>query len=125
MRPYKSSGEKLPTEIAKALVEVVRGQILSDLEWKLMCASMSQGTTESPPRQVGFRPFDPDKGINLYEEMREYEIQLIRWALQQAHGKQVSAARLLGIRATTLNNKIKQHHIAWKEDSTSARDDAD
>lgn len=117
MRPHKSSVEKLPPEIAKALVELVRGQILGDIEWKLMRASMSQGTSESPPRPVGFRPFAPGEGINLYEEMREYEIQLIRWALQQAHGKQVIAARLLGIRATTLNNKIKQYNIAWKEES--------
>lgn len=114
MRPDKPSGEKLPPEIAKALVEVVRGQILSDIEWKLMCASMSQGAYEALPRQVGFRPLAPGEGINLYDEMREYEIGLIRWALQQAHGKQVTAARLLGIRATTLNNKIKQYHIAWK-----------
>lgn len=117
MRPDKPSGEKLPPEIAKALVEVVRGQILSDIEWKLMCASMSQGACEAPPRQAGFRPLAPGEGINLYDEMREYEIQLIRWALQQAHGKQVMAARLLGIRATTLNNKIKQYNIAWKEES--------
>ena len=125
MRPHKSSNEKLPTEIAKALVEVVRGQILSDIEGKLLRASMSQGAVETPPHLSGFRPLDPSHAINLYDEMREYEIQLIRWALQQAHGKQVIAARLLGIRATTLNNKIKQYHIAWKEDSTTAQDDAE
>lgn len=104
-------------EIAKALVEAVRGHILSDIEWKLMFASNSQGADETPPHQVGFRPLAPSRGINLYEEMRQYEIRLIRWALQQAHGKQVIAAKLLGIRATTLNNKIKHYQIAWKEES--------
>ena len=114
MRPYKSRNEKLPPEIAKALVELVRGQILNDIEGKLLRASMSQGAVETASHGACFRPFDPSHGINLYDEMREYELQLIRWALQQAHGKQVIAARLLGIRATTLNNKIKQYHIAWK-----------
>lgn len=107
----------MPSEIAKALVEVVRGQILGDIEWKLMRASISQGAVEATPQPSGLKPFDPDQGINLYDEMRDYEIQLIRWALQQAHGKQVIAAKLLGIRATTLNNKIKQYNIAWKEES--------
>jgi DNA-binding NtrC family response regulator len=114
VRQHQQHSEELLREAAKILVDGVRLQILSDIEQKLLRASLPQGAVETAPQPVGFRSFDPSQGINLYDEMREYEIGLIRWALQQAHGKQVEAARLLGIRPTTLNNKIKQYHIAWK-----------
>lgn len=50
-------------------------------------------------------------GINFFDEVRQFEINLIRLALQQAGGVQSRAARLLGLRATTLNNKIKLYNI--------------
>ena len=52
-----------------------------------------------------------EHGINFFDEVRQFEINLIRLALQQAGGVQSRAARLLGLRATTLNNKIKLYNI--------------
>ena len=52
-----------------------------------------------------------EHGINFYDEVRRFEINLIKLALEQAGGVQSRAARLLGLRATTLNNKIKLYHI--------------
>jgi transcriptional regulator with GAF, ATPase, and Fis domain len=49
--------------------------------------------------------------INLQEEVSRFEIELIQNALLQANGNQRVAARLLGIKATTLNAKIKRYGI--------------
>lgn len=49
--------------------------------------------------------------FNLHDEVRRYEIDLILRALQRTQGHQVRAARLLGIKVTTLNSKIKRYGI--------------
>jgi DNA-binding NtrC family response regulator len=54
---------------------------------------------------------DIGRGINFYEEVRRFEIDLIRRALEQTGGHQSRAARLLGMNATTLNSKIKTYNI--------------
>ena len=48
---------------------------------------------------------------SLYDEVRRFEIQLISNALSQTRGHQKEAARLLGIKATTLNSKIKRYKL--------------
>src|SRR5882762_3490797 len=54
---------------------------------------------------------DIGRGINFYDEVRRFEIDLIRRALDQTGGHQSRAARLLGMNATTLNSKIKTYNI--------------
>jgi DNA-binding NtrC family response regulator len=54
---------------------------------------------------------DLSRGINFYDEVRRFEIDLIRRALDQTSGHQSRAARLLGMNATTLNSKIKTYNI--------------
>jgi len=54
---------------------------------------------------------DISRGVNFYEEVRRFEVDLIRRALDQTGGHQSRAARLLGLNATTLNSKIKTHNI--------------
>jgi DNA-binding NtrC family response regulator len=56
-------------------------------------------------------PFDIGRGVNFYDEVRRFEIDLIRRALEQTSGHQSRAARLLGMNATTLNSKIKTYNI--------------
>ena len=51
------------------------------------------------------------RGISFYDEVRRFEIDLIRRALDQTGGHQSRAARLLGMNATTLNSKIKTYNI--------------
>lgn len=56
----------------------------------------------------------PDEGkrsINLQEEVRRFEINLIERALRRTGGNQVRAARLLGMKVTTLNSKIIRYGI--------------
>lgn len=47
------------------------------------------------------------EGIDFYKEVERFEIELIRLALDRTHGCQAKAARLLRIKPTTLNSKIK------------------
>ena len=54
---------------------------------------------------------DLSRGVSFYEEVKKFEIDLIRRALEQTGGHQSRAARLLGLNATTLNSKIKGYNI--------------
>src|SRR5256885_2323771 len=50
--------------------------------------------------------------LNLHDEVRRFESDLIRAALQKTNGSQVRAARLLSVKQTTLNAKIKRYKIS-------------
>src|SRR5882724_5373155 len=50
-------------------------------------------------------------GIQFYEEVQRFEIELIKQALEQTSGHQSRAAKLLGLNTTTLNSKIKSYNI--------------
>jgi DNA-binding protein Fis len=56
---------------------------------------------------------DLGKGIDFYSEVQRFETALIKLALEQSEGNQARAARLLGLRATTLNSKIKVYEIDY------------
>ena len=58
---------------------------------------------------------DLGRGVNFYDEVRRFEIDLIRRALEQTGGHQSRAARLLGMNATTLNSKIKTYNINLRQ----------
>lgn len=49
--------------------------------------------------------------INLADEVQRFETDLIRCALLRTGGKQRQAARLLNVKVTTLNAKIKRYGI--------------
>ncbi|MEK6280272.1 MAG: helix-turn-helix domain-containing protein [Acidobacteriota bacterium] len=51
------------------------------------------------------------QGLDFYQEVRRFEIELIRRALMFMDGHQLKAARLLNLNATTLNSKIKHYQI--------------
>jgi DNA-binding NtrC family response regulator len=54
---------------------------------------------------------DLARGVNFYDEVKRFEIDLIRRAMEQTGGHQSRAARLLGLNATTLNSKKKSYNI--------------
>jgi DNA-binding NtrC family response regulator len=58
--------------------------------------------------------------INLDEEVRRYEADLIRCALIRTGGRQRRAARLLNMKVTTLNAKIKRYNLQTDELINSA-----
>ena len=49
--------------------------------------------------------------IDFSEEVRRFETDLIRWALMRTGGHQRRAARMLNLKVTTLNAKIKRYRI--------------
>jgi DNA-binding NtrC family response regulator len=83
-RAYKSELTRL-TEIALMLVRGLR--------------SFEQTANESK------------NNLNFKEQVAEFESRLIRNALIRSGGRQNLAARALGIKATTLHNKIKRYGI--------------
>ncbi len=57
------------------------------------------------------KPLDILGGIDFYDEVQRFETHLIKMALAETGGNQSRAAKLLGIKATTLNSKIKLFKI--------------
>lgn len=55
---------------------------------------------------------DVQNGIDFYKEVSRFEIDLIQRALAHTGGNQVRAARLLNMKVTTLNSKIKHYNIS-------------
>jgi DNA-binding NtrC family response regulator len=76
--------------------------------------------TESLARDKAFaeesnrlQTLNVSEGIDFYEEVERFETGLIRLALDQTRGHQAQAARLLHIKPTTLNSKIKLYGIEY------------
>lgn len=57
------------------------------------------------------RPVDIKGGACFSDEVRQFEVSLIRTALGRTSGSQTRAAKLLGLKPTTLNAKIKRYGI--------------
>jgi len=55
-----------------------------------------------------------ENATDFYEEVRRFEIYLIERALVQARGVQKEAAKILKMRTSTLNQKIKLYNISSK-----------
>ena len=63
------------------------------------------------------RRSNPPETFGLQEEVQRYEIELIKGALQRTGGNQRRAAKLLCVKVTTLNCKIKRFGIATSDES--------
>jgi len=66
---------------------------------------------------------DLEQPTNFYEEVKRFEIALIKRALKHTQGNQARAARLLGLNQPTLHGKIKQYGIhadilAYREEAS-------
>ena len=55
-------------------------------------------------------------GIDFYNEVERFERELIMRALELTGGHQVRASRLLGLKVTTLNSKVKRYRIPLPHD---------
>ena len=62
-----------------------------------------ESITESP------KPIE--EGLDFYEEVSHFEVQLIKQALKAAEGHQGHAAKLLRLNTTTLNVMIKRYGL--------------
>jgi DNA-binding NtrC family response regulator len=68
---------------------------------------------ESLEAQIGA---DDVPELNLQREVHRFEAAIIRSALAKTGGRQRRAARLLGVKVTTLNTKIKRLKILIPDD---------
>ena len=87
---------------AQADVAHNKTRTLKKLALKLLLET--QSLTEVPT-------LDVRSGIDFYEEVKRFEIELIQRALWFTGGNQVRAAHLLRMKVTTLNSKIKHYGI--------------
>jgi DNA-binding NtrC family response regulator len=70
---------------------------------------------QSLMRQIEFLEKEADSAstsdLDAQSEVRRFEAELIRSALIRTGGRQRRAARLLGMKVTTLNTKIRRYRI--------------
>lgn len=69
---------------------------------------------------IGIRTSNSDKevneqGMNFYKRVTKYKIDLIKAALKKSHGMQKEAAKILGIKPTTLSEMIRRYGLKSKE----------
>ncbi|MBA3601146.1 MAG: hypothetical protein H0W45_07920 [Acidobacteria bacterium] len=55
---------------------------------------------------------DGELQINFVEQIKKFEMDLIRFALFKSGGKQTNAARFLNMKLSTLNTRIKKYRIS-------------
>ncbi|MGH9907893.1 MAG: sigma-54-dependent transcriptional regulator [Pyrinomonadaceae bacterium] len=101
---------ELENAIERAVViapanEITRECLRPEISDPQSVAAISQdGSSTAAVQEIGH-------GVNFYDEVRRFEIDLIRRALERTGGHQSRAARLLGMNATTLNSKIKTYNL--------------
>src|SRR5438874_11436201 len=69
-------------------------------------AAALQHETELAQTSATVASLNRNAKIDFFHEVREFEIRLIKRALELANGNHARAAKLLGLGTTTLNSKI-------------------
>jgi DNA-binding NtrC family response regulator len=75
--------------------------------WREITATLLSDITS----KVFFDHIELENGIKFDEEVKGFEIKLIKQALELVGGKQARAAKLLDIKRSTLSSKIKRYNI--------------
>ena len=98
--PLSSSSLEMLKQLALTLLEEI--EVLKDI------------------RQLRAR--DDVPSLNLHDQVRRFEIELVSRALKHTNGHQARAARLLGINVTTFHAKVKRYHLNphWPDELASA-----
>jgi DNA-binding NtrC family response regulator len=80
--------------------------LLKEAEYLARDKSFAEETTR-------IQSLNLEDGVDFYGEVERFEVGLIKRALEQTAGNQARAARLLHIKPTTLNSKIKLYNIEF------------
>jgi DNA-binding protein Fis len=99
-------GERPPRNRVERLVDLATG-LLEEAETLARDRVFSEQATK-------LRRLDVADGIDFYEEVVQFETDLIKMALERTGGNQARAAALLRIKPTTLNSKIKLYGIEYR-----------
>jgi len=73
--------------------------------------SIARALESKAENPTGVLDFDETCGLSFYEEVAKFEIELIKQALLCTKGNQRAAARLLGLKTSTLNTKVKTYNL--------------
>ncbi len=76
--------------------------------------------TEIDSLNVGEELLTANASFDLNEKVREFEVKLIKTALIKTKGNQFQAAKMLGVKYTTLHNKIRALKISYLKDVNAA-----
>src|SRR6266496_1084455 len=93
-------------------IELAKSEVLKTVAYTLL--RQVYGVTE--PQKL-----DVQRGVNFYDEVRRFEVSLIKQALFYTNGKQKAAASLLKLNATTLHSKIKFYGIDCRPSGRAPR----
>jgi two-component system response regulator PilR (NtrC family) len=104
---YAGNVRELENIIERGVVLTTEGQIGRDL--------IPDHVKVSPTFHVPHMTVPPE-GISLKDVIANFERRLIETTLDTTRGVQKEAARLLGLKPTTLNEMIKRHSIALPRD---------
>ena len=90
------------TDDSNALASRDKLKLLKQLSCQLLREVQTIGEVQT---------MDVESGLDFYDEVTRFEIDLITRALLHCGGHQSRAARLLNLKVTTLNSKIKHYNI--------------
>lgn len=105
--PRLESDRPADAVYTSAMYHEVKRSMLTDLVRVLLNEIESMDQMPSGKRTLDF-----------YEEVKNFERSLIEQALNQSKGNQTKAARMLGMKKSTLNDKIKIYDISMKQFGT-------
>ncbi len=101
----------LPAKIKVNALSANKGLEIKDLDERSIQAVCSVPTTIDVP-QIHF----PAEGFDLKTYISNIEIKIIQDALKSSNGVIAQAAKSLGLRRTTLAEKMRKHHIVRSPD---------
>ena len=101
---WETNGNSAPQDEPPKLSELARYNLNNLREAALTVLKEVETLTSNQP--------EPERNLGLQAQVQRFEIELIRNALQRTRGNQRRAAKLLGVKVTTLNCKIKRYGIS-------------
>lgn len=117
-RPFRGNDHPLEAAsiIARRLQTLANlaGGLIAEIEALQSTVALSKQAQPAPhsqPLEATQDTSSSNVAIDFYGEVERYEIELIRMALLHCGGIQKQAARLLGLKATTLHAKIKHYGL--------------
>jgi transcriptional regulator with GAF, ATPase, and Fis domain len=91
-----------------------RVQHLADLAHTLLREAETLASDKTFTEESNkLRSLNIEAGVDFYDEVMRFEVNLIKLALERSGRNQAAAARLLHIKPTTLNFKIKLYGIEY------------
>jgi DNA-binding NtrC family response regulator len=105
-RPKRNQPRQAINPLDEPRLLSIKARYLKELALAFLGEFLSQVETLGTNRHL-----DIEQGISLSKEVRRFEIDLIKYALERTGGHQARAAALLGMKATTLNSKVKLYRL--------------